>query len=238
MEQQILFLINRQWTSPELDLFMAAMSSFALWTIPMLAAITAFALFGGFKGRAMLVVLAVAVVFGGNVICEGIKRAAHRPRPRDAAADVRIVDLQRARPDARDGEKKEPDKWTRRLNRAFGLDAARALFLAAEVRLSRPQPGTVTGRSFPSAHAFNNFCIGMVLALFYRRWGWLYFIPAGVVAWSRLYVGAHWPGDVVAGAFLGCGCALLATALLEFLWRKFGGKIMPLTRAAHPGLLE
>ena len=70
MEQQILFLINRQWTTPGLDVFMAAMSSFDLWTIPMIAVCMGLALFGGFKAHSMLVVLAVAVSLGGAVVCD------------------------------------------------------------------------------------------------------------------------------------------------------------------------
>ena len=213
MEQQILFLINRQWTDPGLDLFMAAMSSLALWTVPMIAAVVLVTLFGGFRARAMLLVIAVALGTGGGLLCDEIKNTVHRPRPRDMLADVRRVELQRTNP------------------------VVLALFQKADVQLSRPKPGIVTGHSFPSAHAYNNFCIAMILAIFYRRWGWLYFFPAAVVGYSRMYVGAHWPTDVLAGAFLGCGCALLTIALCEFLWRRLGRKIIPKMYAAHPGLL-
>jgi len=212
MEQQILFLINREWTDPDLDLFMAAMSSLSLWLVPMIAVALLVAFFGGFKARVMLLVIAVALSFGGGVLCDGIKRTVRRPRPRDMMANVRRVDLQRTSP------------------------VFLALFKKADVQLSRPEPG-MTGHAFPSAHAFNNFCVAMILTLFYRRWGWLYFLPSAIVGYSRIYVGAHWPTDVIAGAFLGCGMALLTTALFEFLWRKYGSRTMPTLHAAHPFLL-
>lgn len=150
-------------------------------------------------------------------------------------ANVRCVDLSRDRLDARQ-QKFEP-RWERTLKRISGYNAMRGLFHDADVKLSRPVPGIVTGHSFPSAHAFNNFCIAMVLSLFYRRWGWFYFIPACIVAYSRMYVGAHWPGDVIGGAFLGTGVAFLTVAFFDYLWRSFGHKVMPKTYAAHPNLL-
>jgi len=213
MEQQILFVINRQWTSPGLDLFMAALSSFALWTIPMICAVVLIAILGGFKARAMLVVMAVATGIGGAVVCDGVKKAVHRPRPREMLADVRRVELKRTNP------------------------VALGLFQKADVQLSHPDPGVVTGHSFPSAHTYNNFCIAIILTLFYRRWGWLYFIPACLVAYSRVYVGAHWVSDVIAGAFLGCGVAFLTVALFDYLWQKKGPKVMPKIFAMHPSLL-
>ena len=214
METEILFLINRQWISPGLDLFMAAMSSLALWTAPILLALVLVAVFGRFKARAMLVVLLIALVFGGGVVCDRLKKSVQRPRPREMLADVRCVNLEPTTP------------------------VVLGLFKPTIATLSHPNPGPVTGHSFPSAHAFNNFCVAMILSLFYRRWGWLYFIPAALVAYSRLYVGAHWPSDVIAGAFLGCGIALLTAALCDWVWSRFGSRLMPRTREAHPRLLN
>jgi len=214
MEQQILNLTNQQWTSPGLDLLMAAMSSRALWTVPILVTVILVAFLGGFKARAMLVVMIIALGFGGGVICDQIKKTVHRPRPRELLAGVRCVELTPTHP------------------------IALALFKPAQVKISDPAPGPATGHSFPSAHSFNNFCFGMILALFYRRWGWLYFFPASLVAYSRLYVGAHWLSDVIAGALLGCGIALLTVILLEWFWRHYSRKFMPKTQATHPTLLS
>ena len=54
MDQAIFHLINEQWTSPALDLFMAAISHVGIWT-PLIALLVLYAvIFGGFKGRALV----------------------------------------------------------------------------------------------------------------------------------------------------------------------------------------
>ena len=95
----------------------------------------------------------------------------------------------------------------------------------------RPAPGKGTaadftaGRSFPSSHVVNNFCAAVVLSFFYRRWGWLYFLPAAVVAYSRIYVGAHWPSDVFISVWLAVGVALLLLAGLQWAVKTAGPPI-------------
>ena len=57
MEQSFFHVINQQWTSPALDLFMAALSDSQIW-MPFLIAIGFSALIlGGFKARALVVCL-------------------------------------------------------------------------------------------------------------------------------------------------------------------------------------
>jgi undecaprenyl-diphosphatase len=58
--------------------------------------------------------------------------------------------------------------------------------------------------SFPSSHAANTFAAGTFLALRFRRW-WLALLLPIAVSYSRVYVGVHWPLDVVAGAAIGVG---------------------------------
>jgi undecaprenyl-diphosphatase len=76
--------------------------------------------------------------------------------------------------------------------------------------------------SFPSSHAANSFGAATVLLAAWRRWGWLGFVIAGAVSFSRVYVGVHYPSDLVGGAVLGVGCGALvwhALAALERWWR-------------------
>jgi membrane-associated phospholipid phosphatase len=72
-----------------------------------------------------------------------------------------------------------------------------------------PLMGTTTGLSFPSAHAATSFAG----ALAYRRRGLpaapLYGL-AGAMAASRVYLGVHFPSDILAGAALGTAVAALA----------------------------
>lgn len=61
--------------------------------------------------------------------------------------------------------------------------------------------------AFPSSHAANAFAIAMVLARRWRRLAPVFFVPALVIAYSRMYLDRHWLSDVVAGSLLGIGVA-------------------------------
>ncbi|KPL01335.1 MAG: hypothetical protein AMJ91_00210 [candidate division Zixibacteria bacterium SM23_73_3] len=77
--------------------------------------------------------------------------------------------------------------------------------------------------SFPSSHATNIFT-GMILFSFvYRKLRIALLTIAVLVAYSRVYVGAHYPFDVVAGTALGILCALIIIVLFKLLSRKFPG---------------
>lgn len=68
------------------------------------------------------------------------------------------------------------------------------------------------GYSFPSSHAANTFAAGTFLALRFPRWRPVLVIPA-LVAYSRVYVGVHYPADVLGGALLGAGMGWFFTLL-------------------------
>jgi undecaprenyl-diphosphatase len=63
--------------------------------------------------------------------------------------------------------------------------------------------GYKTSLSFPSSHAMNMFAAAGVLTAFYRRQWYWFFSFALMIGFSRIYVGVHFPGDVLGGALFG-----------------------------------
>jgi undecaprenyl-diphosphatase len=63
--------------------------------------------------------------------------------------------------------------------------------------------------SFPSDHSTAAFAIAVAIWLRHRRAGWLALAMAATVSLSRVIVGTHYPGDVLAGAVLGATAALV-----------------------------
>lgn len=66
-----------------------------------------------------------------------------------------------------------------------------------------------TDPSFPSDHAAAAFAIAVAVLAFSRRAGIVFLAAATVIAVSRVVLGLHYPGDVLAGAVVGTLSALL-----------------------------
>jgi undecaprenyl-diphosphatase len=81
-------------------------------------------------------------------------------------------------------------------------------FLEMASKLSKG-PGEILDPSFPSAHGDFSFMMATLLALWFPRYRILFFIVAGFISWTRIYLGVHYPTDVIAGALLGYGITRL-----------------------------
>lgn len=81
--------------------------------------------------------------------------------------------------------------------------------------------------AFPSGHATIAFACATVIAWASPKLAVPAFVLAAAIAFSRVYVGVHWPLDVLGGAILG---VLLATALLKLATTRRRSR-----RATRPG---
>ena len=80
---------------------------------------------------------------------------------------------------------------------------------------------TSTSYSFPSSHATNIFGIATILSNKYRNFRFCFFFIALVVGISRIYVGVHYPFDVLAGAAVGILCGLGMLKLEKYITSHF-----------------
>jgi undecaprenyl-diphosphatase len=81
-------------------------------------------------------------------------------------------------------------------------------FLEMASKLSKG-PGEILDPSFPSGHAVYSFMMATLLATWFPRYWIIFYIAAGFIAWTRIYLGVHFPTDVIAGGLLGYGITRL-----------------------------
>jgi membrane-associated phospholipid phosphatase len=95
----------------------------------------------------------------------------------------------------------------------------------------------ISGYSFPSGHAMAGTATALALVLAFlpagpnrRMWEWIAVGFSFVMAFSRVYLHAHWFSDVVAGVLLGAGVALLSFAVaaeVRNIWFRRHGIPVP-----------
>ncbi len=72
-----------------------------------------------------------------------------------------------------------------------------------------------SGSSVPSGHAAFFFALAMIIYFYNRRWGIWYFIITILICLARIFVGVHWPSDIIAGAVVGILSGIFVHSLLK-----------------------
>lgn len=120
----------------------------------------------------------------------------------------------------------QPPAWQNLLMAlAFALTVERTLYYCLKNSLKRQRPAArlpgfrsiITASdqfSFPSGHSSGAFLLATVLWLAYGEFSAVLYLWASGVALSRVVLGVHFPGDIVAGALMGSSIAALGINIL------------------------
>jgi len=91
----------------------------------------------------------------------------------------------------------------------FLIQRQRPLYFLEMVSKLSKGPGEILDPSFPSGHAVYAFMMATLLAHWFPRYPIVFFLLAGFIGWTRIYMGLHFPTDVIAGGLLGYGITKL-----------------------------
>lgn len=118
---------------------------------------------------------------------------------------------------------------------AIGLASGTSNLLGKGIT-RRPRPDRDTARvvpqrqvripvstSFPSGHSASAFAFAGAVARTLPQAGPPLYLAAGVVAYSRVHSGVHYPGDVLGGVLLGAACGRLGPALAHRVVGRISG---------------
>lgn len=75
--------------------------------------------------------------------------------------------------------------------------------------------------SFPSNHAVNNFAAATFFYRLFPKLKWILFVTASLVALSRVYLGLHYPSDIIGGAIIGSGFGYIFSAAVLQIEKYF-----------------
>lgn len=71
--------------------------------------------------------------------------------------------------------------------------------------------------SFPSGHAVISFAAAYILGREHKKLKWFYYLLAIIISFSRIYLGKHYPSDVIGGALIGLFVGIFSHKISKLL---------------------
>ena|GEM_PF-203814 len=175
IDRAVFLFLNRTVANRVFDFLMPIITEKDYWMIPIVLALLSLIIFGGKKGRIVVLLVAVILTMSDQL-------SSHVVKP-----------------------------WVERVRPCFVVEGVRLL-----IRQSR-------SFSFPSSHASNMAAMATLFSVKYPRYKIAFIVFAALVAYSRIYVGVHYPADILGGAVLGFLCAVCVLEIerwIRRLWQK------------------
>ena len=210
LDTSLFYFVNRTLSNPFFDWLMPLLSN-NVFFFPLVLLLGMGLLWkGGVRMRLCVVMLAVILPLGDNLVINTVKHAVARQRPYAALPEARL----------------------------FG--SVGKGYIAPETGGNGPEMAynQGSGTSMPSSHASSWFAATLIFFIYYRRSAWFMLPMALAVSYSRVYNGVHFPGDVLAGSILGGGYAAALAIAFETAWQWLGKKWFPGWHTQLPSLLN